>query len=204
MATYTQNCSQLYKFTQIFGIFFIAVATLVGEITPASAHDELIASTPANSEALQVAPTKVTLQYSDSVLTIGAVVRVSDSADTTWTTGEPTFNGTTVTAPLAPNMPNGVYKILWRVVSTDGHPISGIVPFTIGEEIAAINSVPPTNETSAPPVVGSSTGIGNILRLIIVGVGGAAVALLAFWAITFWRNHHTKKTPPKNSDTPSV
>ncbi|MGW2094334.1 copper resistance CopC family protein [Promicromonospora sukumoe] len=111
----------------------VAVVALFATAAPASAHDKLVSSDPASDETLQEAPETVSLTYSADVLDMGAAVVVTDGDGTDWVSDAPVIDGAVVTAALDPGLPDGGYEIRWRVVSSDGHPITGIVPFAVGD-----------------------------------------------------------------------
>lgn len=111
----------------------VAVVALFATAAPASAHDKLVSSDPASDQTLQEAPETVSLTYSADVLDMGAAVVVTDGDGTDWVSDAPVIDGAVVTAALDPGLPDGGYEIRWRVVSSDGHPITGIVPFAVGE-----------------------------------------------------------------------
>ncbi|GAA2220177.1 hypothetical protein GCM10010413_09000 [Promicromonospora sukumoe] len=111
----------------------VAVVALFATAAPASAHDKLVSSDPASDETLQEAPETVSLRYSADVLDMGAAVVVTDGDGTDWVSDAPLIDGAVVTAALDPGLPDGGYEIRWRVVSSDGHPITGIVPFAVGD-----------------------------------------------------------------------
>ncbi|UCR87946.1 copper resistance CopC family protein [Mycetocola spongiae] len=152
--------------------------------SPAMAHDQLLTSTPGENAVLDTAPAEVALTFSDSVLTVGAVVMVVDSGDRDWVREAPTLSGSSVTATLNPEMPEGHYEIKWRVVSSDGHPISGVVPFNVGHgepEPAAPPEpvISPSAEPVASPAPAAEAGAfapGSPLRLAAFGLGGALLA----------------------------
>lgn len=184
----------------------LAVTAVLGVgAAPASAHDQLLASTPAADTALATAPTEVSLQFSDSVLTIGAIVLLVDQDERDWIGGDPVLDGSTVTASVDGELPAGAYEVRWRVVSADGHPISGLIPFTVGDAAPAARPTAPavaTPEPSATPEAGSSapeSSGGDMFRPLLIGVGGAVVAVLLFWAITAWR----RRRPGTTSETES-
>ncbi len=177
--------------------------------TPAFAHDQLSASDPPAGAQLESAPERVSLQFSDNVLTIGAIVLVADTDGTSWADGDPILDGPTVTARLADGMADGAYEIRWRVVSADGHPISGVIPFTIGDAVQPMDEQTATDATESPaatvaPVTGgeSSAEAGAAIRPILVGVGGAAAALLVLAGVAVWKRRHTP-SPPHDHGTPS-
>lgn len=179
-------------------------AVLAAGVGPASAHDQLLESSPAENAALDSAPTEITLTYSDSVLAIGAIVLLVDKNEKNWIDGEPVCDGPRVTVAVSSEPPDGAYEIRWRVVSTDGHPISGVTPFTIGDVAPAPSTSPPSSsngeQSSTPDAVASSTVSGESIRTVLVGTGGAAAALLLFWAATAWNRHRRTNS---SSRTPS-
>ena len=123
----------------------------------ASAHDTLTSSNPAAGESLKQAPEALELTYSDEVLNLSPAVRLTTSAGEEIFTETPTVSGNTATIDLPP-LPADDYQVLWRVVSSDGHPIEGTVDFTVtvgAETTAAADSgaVEPTE--SEEPTAGT-------------------------------------------------
>lgn len=179
----------------------LATAVVLGTALPAAAHDDLVGSTPTAGETLATPPTSVTLSFSADVLTIGALVSVVDASGTDWA-GEPAIEMTDVITPLKDGMPAGAYEIRWRVVSSDGHPISGLVPFTVEAsavtevvpsptpEVTAAATSEPEPEASAAPVADDaqdSLWESPIARTIAIAGAGAVVALALFFGISFIR-----------------
>lgn len=114
--------------------------------TAADAHDALVGSDPADGAVLTVAPQQVVLTFTADQLEVGAAVEVTGIDGSRWTAGEPAVSGATVTQALTQSMPSGVFQVVWRSVSADGHPISGELGFSIETPEAA-----PTQEPSATP-----------------------------------------------------
>lgn len=134
-------------------------AVLLGTGSAAYAHDTLTDSSPAEGETLQEPPTQVQLTFSAEVLDMGAAVVVTDSDGGSWEAGEPTVDGRDVTVPLREGLPNGSFEVTWRVTSSDGHPISGVTPFTVDApepETAEPTTTEPTT-TEPAPTTGSET-----------------------------------------------
>lgn len=155
--------------------------------SPATAHDELIASTPESGQRLADAPASVSLTFSDEVLTIGAAVVVVDQSGQDWVIGEPVIIEGIVTAALDDRLPSdGGFEIRWRVVSGDGHPISGIIPFTTGDGEPVVR---PSDAAGQSAGADSTTSPGaqgdSVLRPVILGVLGAALALAVFSLVQF-------------------
>ncbi|ONN67939.1 hypothetical protein BTM36_03670 [Herbaspirillum sp. VT-16-41] len=139
----------------------------------ASAHDTLISSSPATGESLEQAPKTLELTYSDEVLNLSPVVRLSNSAGEEIFTQTPAVSGNTASIDL-PALPADSYRVQWRVVSSDGHPIEGTVDFTVSSPRDTDGApgwrglAPPT--VRAPPGRAMARSRGNCAR--VVGVSG--------------------------------
>jgi copper resistance protein C len=167
----------------------VAVLTLstVGVLaTPASAHDQLVASDPAEGAVVAASPDQVTLTFSDEVLGLGGVVIVADRRGTNWADGDLEISANRVTQRLEPGAPDGAYQIRWRVVSADGHPISDVVNYSVGEAAAAPITTSPSSVPSMTTAIGESDGsvIPTPLLLTGLGVVGATVGVGAYLLIT--------------------
>lgn len=168
---------------------------MLATAAPASAHDELLGSTPASGEALGSAPTEVTLTFSADVLTIGAAVIVADGEGKDWAAAAPAVDNGVVSVPLVPALPAGGYEIRWRVVSQDGHPISGLIPFTVGGAApltrtpVAASPTDATADTTATPTPQDQSAREDqgIIRILLVGAGGAIIAVAAYAAFHLLR-----------------
>ncbi len=105
-------------------------AALASSLPTAGAHSRLVASQPADGERLTTAPAAIELRFNEPVqLTALALVdsagsrsRVALPADTT-----PRALERLVAPPLAP----GDWRLEWRAISADGHPVRGTVRFSV-------------------------------------------------------------------------
>jgi hypothetical protein len=73
----------------------------------------------------------VTLKFNDAVGRKFGFVSVTGPDGKQWNEGAFQVEGSTVTQQLRPLGPKGAYTVAWRVVSADGHPISGTFGFTL-------------------------------------------------------------------------
>ena len=113
----------------------LAVA-LAAFALPASAwaHAALLRTTPSASGTVNVAPSQVTLAYSEPVEPRFAIVSVTNAAGRQVTSGEPRSapgSPQTLVTPLQ-RVPEGWYLVFWRVISADGHPVRGAFTFAVG------------------------------------------------------------------------
>jgi copper transport protein len=161
--------------------------------SPAAAHAELVTITPANGAQLTKPPTEVKMTFTESVNLLVGGIRLVDGAGATVPTSDPTVDGHTVTWPMPADLPEGAYVVTWRVVSADGHPVSGASSFGVG--------------IAAPAVPGSATDTGSPGRVaigstapwpvVIVRLAGyVAFALFAgVVAFVVWCAPDTSKDP---------
>lgn len=97
--------------------------------TPAFSHASLMATDPATGEVLAEAPAVLTLTFNEPVNP--TVLRLIMPDGQAIELSEPTLVGGVVSV-AAPAMGEGTHVLSWRVVSDDGHPIGGIVIFSVG------------------------------------------------------------------------
>ncbi|MEV4735705.1 MULTISPECIES: copper resistance CopC family protein [unclassified Microbacterium] len=187
------------------GVIVAAIAVFA-IAAPASAHDQLVSSTPSDGEQLAAAPTSVTMTFSGELLVLddsaaGAVVLVVDESGVDWSAGSVTVSGSTVTAELRPDMPVAGYQVRWQVVSEDGHPISGVIPFTIGDATPFTIAGTPSSAGETPDAANSdqvAQETSGVVRILLVAGGGAAVAAAVFVLYRFLRRPRTAAASPES------
>lgn len=126
----------------------LAVTALLAVPSPALAHDSFTGSTPENGATTAEAPQEVQLGFSAEPQDVGLEIRVSGPDGTDVTDGGPEIAGRTVTQALSEEASAaGEYSVVWRVVSSDGHPIEGAYDYTVeGETAADGQSAEPTQQ----------------------------------------------------------
>lgn len=166
--------------------------------TPANAHDVLLESSIVEGSELDVAPSEWTLRFNNEVLNVGSEAALVGPDGATITLGQPAFDRDRVTFTV-PALAKGDYTANWRVVSSDGHPISGSIPFTVtvGEPSATsaattAGSTAPDASTTAPagdanasqqPNDGTVAGLPMPLAITAAAIGfivilGAGIAFV--------------------------
>jgi copper resistance protein C len=132
----------------------IAAATaLVAVLTaalPAFAHTSLVGSDPADGASLSSAPAAVTLRFDGPIQPDFTEVVVLDAAGMRYAQGEPQVNDGTVIQQLSP-LSTGVFQIFYRVVATDGHPVTGTLSFSVVSVSASASPQAPTEAATAMP-----------------------------------------------------
>ncbi|MEU7838985.1 MULTISPECIES: copper resistance CopC family protein [unclassified Nonomuraea] len=122
---------------------FLAALVLLGTAGPALAHDALKSSDPAKGATVESVD-EVRLEFTSGVRIPVVVVRGAEG--TAHQSGDPRADGKVVTQELKGALPDGKYTIAYRVVSSDGHPIEGEIPFTV----KGAPSPSPSSSPSAP------------------------------------------------------
>ncbi|NGO15509.1 copper resistance protein CopC [Streptomyces sp. HC44] len=159
-----------------------ALAVLAVTAPQAAAHTELDTSSPDANATLAGLPPRVTLTSSDAMTQKYAKIAVTAPDGKPAATGEPQVSGKAVTLALDTGSPAGRYTVGYRVVSADGHPVSGSYTFTVqatGSSSPSPRSTEaanaPARETEADAAAGESSDAG-VTMLIGAGVPALAVA----------------------------
>ncbi|MFF8261484.1 copper resistance CopC/CopD family protein [Streptomyces virginiae] len=127
----------------VLALLAAVCALLVAGAGSAFAHAGLTGSDPADSSVLKEAPRQVTLTFTESVTFSEDSVRVLSPENQRVNPAPAQYvdgRGNTARVQLSDALPQGTYTVAWRVVSADGHPISGAFVFSIGKpsETAAV------------------------------------------------------------------
>lgn len=155
----------------------VALVALVVPASPAAAHAGLVGSDPADAATLAEAPEQVTLTFTEEVRQ-PAYVFVTGPDGRTHETGEVEVVGAVTTQAVeVPEQSAGDWSIAYRVVSSDGHPISGQLTFTVESDGA------PTSTPSAEPTATPTTEPGPDSDADSEGNGGAPYVLASILAV---------------------
>lgn len=158
---------------------------------PAQAHDELVSSYPQADSTITSSPAEITLSFSGELIAgmQSAAVEVIAPDGQNIATDAPSENGTSITQHLTPDPPAGMFTVRWKVVSSDGHPISGEYTYTVAPTAAVPSSPaatpstapqtpqpsPTATETSADNGYGGETSGGGDAFPIVAVVGGVII-----------------------------
>ena len=195
------------RFTPALGALFAAVVAavlFVGPASPAHAHDGLASSDPIADSVLDVAPVAITLTFTADILggATSTAVIVNDATGAQVQAGDPVIDGPVVTQALSPTATSGAFLVTWRVVSSDGHPISGEFSYTVNapapapttsESASAAPSAAPSESATVPsetpsviapvaPAPGGGTdytpwGIAALVALVLSAITATMVLL---------------------------
>src|SRR3954447_18687657 len=121
----------------------VLAAALALLIAPAaaSAHATLLATNPARGARLERAPARVELRFDESVEVAFGSLKVFDPQGNAVRTGAVSGRRALVAVTLPAGLKDGTYTATFRVISADGHPVSGGFVFSVGNAGPASKSV---------------------------------------------------------------
>ncbi|RCS61202.1 copper resistance protein CopC [Microbacterium sp. JB110] len=122
----------------------------------ASAHAELLGTTPEEGAMLEEAPSHAELRFNEPVQLIDGAIRLFPGDGSTPLVLEARTVDSTVTINLPDDLADGSYALSYRIVSADGHPIGGAIAFQIGAgtptsaapDLAELDGTPAATETA--------------------------------------------------------
>ncbi|WP_284975476.1 copper resistance protein CopC [Arthrobacter sp. efr-133-TYG-104] len=121
----------------VMALFGASVVLAVGPAAPALAHDVLEATDPADGSVLTQVPSAVHLTFDHTPLALGSEILVKDQSGTNQSDGPVSIVDNHVTQNIKSGAPAGKFTVVWRIVSSDSHPIEGTFTFTAGTSNAS-------------------------------------------------------------------
>ena len=160
------------------------VALLLGA-APAFAHTRLESSDPGDKSSVDAAPASVSLTFNEAISAEFATLSVVGPDGTNYQSGPVSAANGQVSTAVSPLGPAGVYEIGYRVVSDDGHPVSGKVSFTLttagpgspDAQVPAATAAPNAVPNAAPPDAGGAPVWPWIVGAVVLVVAGVILAL---------------------------
>jgi methionine-rich copper-binding protein CopC len=137
---------------------------------PAHAHTSLVSSDPTQGSRTEKVPERIVLTFSEDLRQPSEASLLVDGAALT---AEIKVDGPRVVLVPPADAAAGSYEVNYRVVSTDGHPVTGTLEFTVGPEDAVAK-----DDTSATAAEEPAQDEGSVWTSpLLLGVLVAAVAL---------------------------
>ena len=169
----------------LFGAVVAALAS--GHTTPALAarpaavrmHATLLRSEPAKDSSV-APPTRIYLVFSEEVEpSLGGIRLVGPGGQvvTLKTAGDPR-NVSALVAPVPARLAPGSWRVEWRIVSEDGHPIDGDFSFMVsGGSAGPVAGAVPSNPDEAHDTVSAAPGEQAARRDSLAGSAASASAM---------------------------
>ena len=107
----------------------------------AFAHASLVSSTPSAGSVLEESPKEILLQFDEEVSVALSSVQLFDQTKHEVVIGDlRASSDSVVISSTVPVLANGVYAVVWRVTSADGHGEDGAFSFQVGTEKATVDA----------------------------------------------------------------
>lgn len=164
---------------------FLALVLPFATAPSAHAHAVLVASDPVDGSILSAAPPRVSLTFDEPVRMVSGALQVISSNGTRVDLGAQLAPGNTVVEFAMPAyLPHDGYTAMWRLMSADGHEISGSVSFGVGQSPTA----PPPTTVERSVTVGADIARGARYAGLVLSVGVlTACGLVWRWALALRR-----------------
>ncbi|WP_394553159.1 copper resistance protein CopC [Agromyces sp. MMS24-JH15] len=197
------RASRTRRAPAVLAAYFAAVGAAavlaLAPAVPAFAHNSITGTTPAADSTIVEQPGAVVVSTSDALLEVGGgnLIDLTGPDGLHYASACAEVSGTEVSVPVELG-PAGEYTVVWRVVSADGHPISGEYAFTwapasgagtgVGMVDPACDAVAATDATSGPEdaeapddagAAGSATDVAWIASAVVI----ALAAGVATWLV---------------------
>ena len=169
------------------GAVVVVAAAALALPAAAAAHAQLIRSTPGDRAVLAAAPREARFFFDDDV-DVASGNRAVRNGGGSVLGGKPHMvGGRTLVVPLR-RLTDGDYTVLWRVVSDDGHLLSGVIAFGVGAGRAPpAPSLDAEGGASVTDVIARFLFLGGILVAgggalfrLVVGIGRERILLAGF------------------------
>lgn len=127
----TQTRGRPLSVGQALAVIGLCLMLLWLSLAVARAHAALESTSPGDGEILPQSPPMIALTFNEPIQATENGLRLIDASGTAIP-----LDGTridhTIQASVPQPLANGSYVVAWRVISADGHPISGAYTFAVG------------------------------------------------------------------------
>ena len=163
---------------QLVATLAILVGVLALGTTAASAHATLESSSPADGQSVLTSPSEIRITFSEAVTTISGGLSVLNADGKTVDVGNSeVVGGRTLVAPISETLSDGTYVATYRVLSADGHPVSGSILFGVGNGALDRSAQPSSTGDRLWEIIG---GISRFIMYLAALVAAGVAFFLAF------------------------
>ena len=142
MATYL-------KIQRIIGAILLAALGLFAPASSASAHTELLSTSPAADSDVNTSQETISLTFAEPPLVDGAAIVVMNSSGDILDSPAPALDGASLYIPWPADLTPGNVTVQWRATADDGHVLSG--EFVFNYTAAAEGGMAASPAASAVP-----------------------------------------------------
>jgi methionine-rich copper-binding protein CopC len=162
---------------RIKGAAASVLALLLIGSTAASAHTSVVTTTPLYKSTVTSMPLQISIEFTDELMTIGdeevntISITAPDKSEISLTSISLVKNLITANLPDV-DYQDGTYLVSYRVVSADGHPVSGSYPLYLNA---------PSAPASQPVTQEDDHGFFHIHQTHIIQAGVVLILIVLWW-----------------------
>lgn len=146
-------------------------------LTPAFGHASLTGTDPVDGAVLETAPETITLQFNEEPLEALVDVVVTNAAGDVMAMNAAEAAGTEVLVPFPTGLAAGDYTVAYRVVSADGHPITGSITITLAnDDVSASPAESSSGDAPAQPTI-DETAAAEVLDDVAAADSGSSMVI---------------------------
>jgi methionine-rich copper-binding protein CopC len=165
---------------------FVVTASTIPH--PASAHSELIASTPETGSTVSDVA-EVSLTFGEEIVGEYTTLSLANESGEQIELDAPTMDATNTvvtTRIIAAPLVDGTYALGYYIVSIDGHPIEGTISFVVSGSPAPVPVVPTETANPEPEPTATETPIAvdGEARLLVTSSGASNPEMTWVWVGT--------------------
>ena len=139
----------LLKTQRIIGAILLAGLGLFAPVSSASAHTELLSTSPAADSDVNASQETISLTFAEPPLVDGAAIVVMNSSGDILDSPAPALDGASLYIPWPADLTPGKVTVQWRATADDGHVLSG--EFVFNYTAAAEGGMAPSPAASTLP-----------------------------------------------------
>jgi methionine-rich copper-binding protein CopC len=143
------------KSHRIIGSVLLAGLGTFIPISFASAHTDLVSSSPSADEIVNASQESISITFSEPPLVEGAAIVILNSTGETLDSPAPTLDGASLSIPWPADLTPGQITVQWRATADDGHVLSD--EFGFNYTAAAEGGMAPGPSDSAAPTDPTAT-----------------------------------------------
>ncbi|WP_181958608.1 copper resistance CopC family protein [Nonomuraea diastatica] len=198
---------------RLLTVLLLAFAAAGIALPPAEAHNVLIGSDPKDGATLTASPARVTLVFDQPVRQGYAHVGVTGADGSAWADGAAEITAERVSVKVKPLAAGDSYVVGYRILSADGHPVTGKIGFSLTADAGGVASGTAdqgTNgdaaEAAASPDAAEAAANGGA-GMAVVWIVGALLLLAMGTAVALRRARPAQETamagPPGTTAEPT-
>ncbi|HEX4813739.1 MAG TPA: copper resistance CopC family protein [Nonomuraea sp.] len=189
---------------RLLTVLLLACAAVGIVPPPAQAHNVLVGSDPKDGATLTAAPERVTLVFDQTVRQGYAQVGVTGADGSAWADGAAAVSAERVSVKVKPLPAGTSYVVGYRILSADGHPVTGRITFHLapgasgGARTPADPGVAGRGQNAEAAEAAANGGAG----MAVVWIVGALLILAAGTAVALRRPAPAASATPVHDRTP--